>query len=82
MSVPQYRCFIVSSIGCVYNVCICLSVSLCMGLKVARRLTACVVRGDKAVWDHLRKARVFKSVPHKLRTPSSGIPGLSKVSSL
>ena len=32
-----------------------------MGLEFAQRLTVRVVKGDQAVWDHLHKARVFKS---------------------
>ena len=52
-------------------------------VEYARRLNARVVLGDyKAVWDHPRKARVFKSAPAGTadaeikHPPSCGRPGL------
>ena len=58
------------------------------GLELALRLTARAVRGDYAVWDHLRQARVFKSVHtrggvrrmQKLRTSLVGAHGCQRFS--
>ena len=45
-------------------------------VKYARRLPARVVNGDWAVWDHLRNAKVFKSVRDaKIKGPLVGTQG-------
>ena len=48
-----------------------------MGLEFARRLTARVIYVDKAVWDHLRKAKVL-NLPAPL--PCYGVPQMNKLS--
>ena len=52
-----------------------------------KRLTARVVKGDEAVWDHLGKAREFKSASHPTPpppptpspTPLGGVPRMQKL---
>ena len=53
-----------------------------MVLEFARRLTVRVMRGDQAVWDHLRQpGEAVQIADAETKGPSGGSPELSKAPS-